>query len=184
MAKEYKVYSITNIITNEKYIGLTSQNLKRRLKNGNGYKPMTKIRKAIEKYGWGNFKVEVLFESYCRKEAEEKEIYYIEFFDTVKNGYNKQAGGYKSTGYTVDKTTKEKLSNIHKGKHYSPKTEFKKGIAFPSLFKKVQCIETNEIFDNIKEARKKMKISNHIGDACSGKRNMCGGYHWKYVEEG
>lgn len=61
--------------------------------------------------------------------------------------------------------------------------------------RKVQCIETGEIFDTIVEAAKwsnngKISSKSHISDVCKGKRKTCGKHpitneplHWKYVDE-
>lgn len=50
--------------------------------------------------------------------------------------------------------------------------------------KKVQCIETGEIFETLTDAAKKMKANRHgIGYCCVGKQKTCGGFHWKYVDE-
>lgn len=186
MNKEYKVYCITNKINDKKYIGLTSQEINERIKKGKGYKPMTKIKKSIEKYGWNNFEVDILFKTQNKKEAEEKEKYFIKRYDTIEQGYNKQSGGYKTTGYKVDDETKIKLHNIHKGKHYSKKTEFKKNEvskAHVVIMRKVLCVETNRIYNSIIEAERSLNVSHHIFDVCKGLRKTCGGYHWKYVEE-
>lgn len=51
--------------------------------------------------------------------------------------------------------------------------------------KKVLCIETNEIFDSLPEAAKAKNVSSScICNCCNGKAKTCGGYHWKYYEEG
>ena len=54
--------------------------------------------------------------------------------------------------------------------------------------KKVRCTETNQIFDSIMEASRKMNCSDpHISSCCKGKRNTCGKLedgtklHWEYV---
>lgn len=52
-----------------------------------------------------------------------------------------------------------------------------------SLSKKVICIETNEVFESIKEAAKTINYNCHISDCCKGKRKTAGGYHWAYYEE-
>ena len=53
-----------------------------------------------------------------------------------------------------------------------------------SQAKKVQCIETQEIFDSIKEASKAVGVdSSSIIKACKGKRKTAGGYHWAYYEQ-
>lgn len=49
-------------------------------------------------------------------------------------------------------------------------------------FTKVLCVETNEVFNSIKEAVSKYGLSQgNISMCCLGKRNTCGGYHWKYL---
>lgn len=181
----YKVYCLTNNITGEKYIGVTKQKLYRRFKAGKGYKSNTKINKAILKYGWINFKHKVLFETDNKDLAGEMEKFFIKFYNTTEKGYNNATGGFK--GYTqtevVTEEHRKNLSLSHKGKHSSPATEFKKGVYIEnSVNKKVPviCIELNQRFDSIKEAQQEFKVY-HIWECIKGKRNQCGGYHWKRV---
>ena len=49
--------------------------------------------------------------------------------------------------------------------------------------KRVICIETNEVFDSIREANVKygFNISN-ICAVCKGKQKTAYGYHWRYAE--
>lgn len=53
---------------------------------------------------------------------------------------------------------------------------------------KVMCVETGEPFDTIRDAEKAvgLKGSSRIGEACDatarGVEQMCGGYHWKWIE--
>ena len=50
--------------------------------------------------------------------------------------------------------------------------------------KAVVCVETGEIFLSQKEAGKKKDIhSQHICDCCKGKKQTCGGYHWRYASK-
>lgn len=186
MNKTYLVYELQNNITKQKYIGMTSQTLKMRFKNGKGYKEYTKINQAIKKYGWENFKHKILFETTKLSLAEEKEKYYIKKFGTIKNGYNKQLGGMKATSYEITELHKLHSSIAHRGQHSSPNTEFKKGQlhkAHYKIIKPVICVELNKKFKSITEAEKELKISHHIWDCIKGKRKKCGGYHWKEVEE-
>ena len=45
----------------------------------------------------------------------------------------------------------------------------------------VICVETGEIFESQMEASRIKKISQgNIGSCLRGKRNIAGGYHWKY----
>ena len=66
---------------------------------------------------------------------------------------------------------KEKISIASKSrKHYGN----------PNIMKKVQCIETQEIFNSITEAALKYKCQ-HINDVCNGTRKTAGKLHWKWV---
>lgn len=183
MSNNYKVYCLTNTITNEKYIGVTKQKMYDRFKAGKGYKPTTKINLAIEKYGWKNFKHEVLFECDNKELAGEKEKEYIKIFNTIEKGYNNASGGFKGYTQIFSETQKKNLSLSHKGKHYSPETEFKKGVYNETSRNKkvpVLCVELNKKFDSIKQAQEELGL-HHIWDCIKGNRNICGGYHWKLV---
>lgn len=129
----YIIYKSTNILTNKCYIGYT-HNLPRRIlthksasKNGK-----SKFYNAIRKYGWSNFKWEILFESDNMNECLNiKEPYYIKLFDSINNGYNTTPGGecnplFKSDngmyGKTHTEEVKKRLSILarkrFKGKSY------------------------------------------------------------------
>lgn len=81
---------------NQSYIGQTVNSLAYRAVNlisGTGYKKCTVFWKAIQKYGWNNFKATIL-EEVPLEELNQKEIYYISKFNTlVPNGYNVNIGG-------------------------------------------------------------------------------------------
>jgi hypothetical protein len=47
--------------------------------------------------------------------------------------------------------------------------------------RKVLCIETGRIFNNMAEAKEWCGVN--IGRCCKGERKTAGGYHWKYVDE-
>lgn len=50
--------------------------------------------------------------------------------------------------------------------------------------KKVLCVETNKIYESIKEASKDTGVfDGHISKVCKGERKTTGGYHWVYVKE-
>ena len=46
--------------SNKKYIGITSLKPEYRWNKGNGYKTQTVFYRAIQKYGWDNFKHEII----------------------------------------------------------------------------------------------------------------------------
>lgn len=110
------------------YIGMTSQKPQKRWQNGKAYKENEYFNRAIKKYGWNNFKHEILKENLSKEEAEKLEIYLInvEYKSNIrKNGYNIEYGGCHK-GKTSEET-KRKISKANKGKHNSPSTEFRKG---------------------------------------------------------
>lgn len=79
----------------KKYIGITKNNPIKRWKNGKGYVLCTAFNRAIEKYGWNNFKHEILEMELDKETACKREVYYISLFDTTNpvNGYNMTHGG-------------------------------------------------------------------------------------------
>lgn len=96
MEKKYIIYKHTNKINGKAYIGQTCQIPERRWRNGEGYKDSPKFWKAIEKYGWDNFEHEIIETDLSSKEADEREIYWIAYYDTYNNdekGYNMTPGG-------------------------------------------------------------------------------------------
>lgn len=85
------VYMFTNIINSKKYIGRTMQPINNRSGNkGTGYKTCPKFWHAICKYGWNNFKLDILAEHVSYEQSVELERYYISLYKTYMQeyGYN------------------------------------------------------------------------------------------------
>lgn len=102
ITKPYTVYM--HVFPDDRlYIGITCQDPEKRWgENGRGYKrrprktgryTQPKMAKAINKFGWSNIKHHILFTGLTKEEAEDWEIYLIQFFDTIENGYNIAKGG-------------------------------------------------------------------------------------------
>ena len=51
--------------------------------------------------------------------------------------------------------------------------------------KKVLCIETQTVYNSVNEATKAVGLGSPscISECCTGKRNIAGGYHWKFVDK-
>ena len=83
------IYCITNIITNDTYIGYTSKTKEERLKKHvyNSKQGKTYLNKAMRKYGVENFRIEVLQED---GNLNEDESFWIKKLDPK---YNMTAGG-------------------------------------------------------------------------------------------
>lgn len=75
------------------------------------------ITNIINKYGTDSFICEVLEECNSEQELNDKEIYWIEYFNaTDKNiGYNLMSGGYKTRGIKHSDSTKKKISKSKTG---------------------------------------------------------------------
>lgn len=123
MARESKnkisgIYKITNMINGKSYIG-QSNDIKRRWKehrSKHSWKSNHVIYRAFKKYGFENFKFEIIEECDV-KFLSEKEKYYIAEFDTYKNGYNETEGGEGISGFNHSEETKQKLSEMLSGEN-------------------------------------------------------------------
>lgn len=91
------IYKITNQVNSKIYIGKTCDTIKKRWQKHltDRYKRDFEIRplyRAMKKYGIDNFIIEEIEE--CPAElASEREIYWINFYDSYNNGYNATLGG-------------------------------------------------------------------------------------------
>ena len=97
MDKFGRIYKITNNINNKVYIGQTTMSTKLRFQNHisscrRGKNNCYKLYRAFRKYGFENFSVETL-EECLASELNEREKYWIEFYDSTKFGYNVSIGG-------------------------------------------------------------------------------------------
>lgn len=129
-------YLITNKINGKQYVGQTKRSLTARF-IGHCEKGSA-LHSAIQKYGKASFDLRELGTYDSLEDLNNAEQYFIDYFNCITpNGYNLTSGGeggYIRTQETKDKISKAKLgisnpkvSEALKGKHNSPKTEFKKG---------------------------------------------------------
>ena len=89
--REWCIYKHTLIGTDLCYIGQTND-IKTRWKPS-AYKTCTKFYNAINKYGWNNFKHEILKDNLTIDEANEWEEYYIKAYNSQVDGFNLDSGG-------------------------------------------------------------------------------------------
>ena len=163
MENIYVVYKHTNLLNRKIYIGITSQSLKNRCgKNGIGYKECPFFYNAIKKYGWDNFKHEILYKNLTKEEAEQKEIELIAEYNSNNSdyGYNIANGG--NCKGTMAEETKIKISIAQKGKRLSEEHKKKIGEA--------QIGEKNHQFGKkmSNEVKEKIRIGNikHPSSGC------------------
>lgn len=119
MASNFYVYKHTSP-NNKVYIGITSQSLKDRWFNGEGYNKQKLFYRAIKKYGWDNFTHEILFENLTKEEACQKEIELIAEYksNNPEFGYNLTTGGEGVSGYHHTDIAKQKIGVAAKGNQY------------------------------------------------------------------
>ena len=209
----------------------------------------TPFHNAIRKYGIENFEICILeYNLNGYDEMNEKEIFYIEYYDTLANkrkGYNVASGGgnantlagkteeemeeyrrkqseakkgenHPNYGKQLSEETKQKISEANKGKnnpylkgkqlseeHKQKLSEAKKGkklskehkqkisetMSKTKLGRKVILLNTEEVFDCIKQASEKYKIQiSGISMCCRGKHKSAGKLNgekmiWMYYED-
>lgn len=95
------IYMYENQLNQKKYIGQSTNILRRygqhaydayhRPEKGTG------VDSAIAKYGLNNFNFSII-EECQRSELNDKEIYWISYYDSYKNGYNRTPGGKSVSG--------------------------------------------------------------------------------------
>lgn len=153
---ESGIYMIRNTITDCKYIGQTN-NFKRRfmehrrtLRRGTAFN--THLQRSWDKHGESVFEFSIV--ERCSVEMlDEREQYWIKFYDSHANGYNQNDGGSGSRGWVPTDEWREKLSAANKHpkepsaieatrkglKKYYSEHESASNIA-------VVCLNTGEVF--------------------------------------
>ena len=141
------IYKITNTINGKMYIGKTELTIEKRFqqhcKDSQRDKMSNRpLYKTMRKYGVEFFSIEEIEET---DSPEEREIYWIEFYGTFKNGYNATMGGdgKKYIDYDLVVATYQELKN-------ATKTAEKLGISQDSVIKilnnrKVHIYSSEEI---------------------------------------
>lgn len=167
----YTVYIHENKINFKKYVGITSQTVNRRWRDGKGYKINTKIRNAFNKYGFDNFNHYILCNDVTKEYACELEQILIKFYNTNnrKFGYNITPGGEvgsknhtvpynerkkrsdRMTGRKLSKETKNKISIGNKGKVMSKESivKIKRSLLGNQNAKGRTCVLSQDVKDKI-----------------------------------
>lgn len=143
MKKERKYIVYRHTSPNGKvYIGITCTSTKIRWGvSGKGYNKNILFYRAINKYGWNNFKHEILLENQTKSCAIYAEKYLIRWYKSHNISYNITDGGegtlgfshpisekcrealrIANTGRKLTQEQKENLRKIHTGKKASPET--------------------------------------------------------------
>lgn len=206
------IYKITNDINNKLYIGKTTETIEERwrLHLSDSQKERCKDRilyRAMNKYGIEHFHIE-LIEKVDANILNEREIYWINYYDSFKNGYNATKGG-DGTSY-LDYNL---IFKTWQTEHSIKKTAKIIGCHEDSVLKvlKMNNISSEEINeDRLNQIRKPIlqldksteKILNHFNSiaealiflnkpngkhniirACQNKNHTAYGYKWRYEND-
>lgn len=187
MKDVFYVYKHTSP-SNKVYIGITSQRPTRRWSNGRGYKHNEYFFRAILKYGWDNFKHEIICEGLNKEQAEQMEIELIRAYKSndKRFGYNIQSGGNYAGKHSEE--TKRKFSEMYKGR--KPTQEALQNMSNAHVVKKIVQYDKDEnliaIWNGCKTAGKALHIPYQNISDCVKHRNgrtHAGGYIWRYAED-
>jgi group I intron endonuclease len=126
------IYKLTNTLNNKIYIGLTTETISERCRkriaeakyreSRNSY-----ILNAIRKHGSEVFKVEQLDTANTLEELQQKEIFYIQQYNSTNRniGYNLTKGGEGNLGLKMSDETKEKIRQRRLGNKWSDERKLK-----------------------------------------------------------
>lgn len=156
------IYKITNIQNNKVYIGQTiqpiNQRFHRHLNDAVNNILDTHFARAIRKYGKDSFIIEEIDTAQTQDELNQKEQYWIRFYNSVEEGYNETDAISKCGGNTYRSKTEEEMEII-KEKIRQTKIGSKNSMA--RKVKRTNII-TNEvdIFDTVISCAKACGIKN------------------------
>jgi len=106
------IYIIKNKINNKVYVGQTWRSLQERFSQHKRDGKCLKLHRAFKKYGKNNFKINLCITAHSQEILDYWECFFIEKYDSIKNGYNIRYGG--SRGMLAN-STKEKIAKALKG---------------------------------------------------------------------
>jgi group I intron endonuclease len=107
------IYKTTNLINGKFYIGKDKHNNPKYFGSGKI------LKQALKKYGVENFTKEIIEECSDEKCWLEREIYWIQYYDSINNGYNIASGG--NGGDTISNNpNKELIGKRHSEKMKDP----------------------------------------------------------------
>ena len=122
------IYVLKNVVNSKIYIGQTWKSLKKRWRDGSGYKGSIYLENAIKKYGKDNFYYEVLTFCGTQETANYWETYFIEKYKSNNSdyGYNLKNGGSNGK-HSVNSIQKMSLAKI--GKQHNEESKLKVSVS-------------------------------------------------------
>lgn len=209
------IYLITNDINDKKYVGQTVTTLKRRwqhhLDNSKLVIPDGDLGKDIKKYGAEHFTIQELCKCTSKEDLNAKEQYYIDYYDSINNGYNILRAGTKGTSksYPEEDIVKDYYSGLGvnklSNKYNIPVTTIYNLLKRNNVIMRKQSggaakgqngtpvnqydLKTGELLNTYPsmgmagEALGDKNKYKHIREVCAGKRKSAYGYFWAIAKE-
>ena len=106
---------------------MTSQKPQSRWQGGNGYKGNSYFTRSIKKYGWDNFRHDIILTDLTEEQAKSLEKIYIMLYQSNKRafGFNISSGGESKSGTTISEYQKQRIREGTKNKVISDETRKK-----------------------------------------------------------
>lgn len=204
------IYKITNLIDNKVYIGLTTRTVEARWKEHCRHGSQ-QIDDAIQLYGIENFQIETLEE--CDESIlDDREKYWIDYYDSFKNGYNNTYGGRGNNfimtdksdvvlqlwedGLTINKIIEKTSLNVETVRSYLNKNGITKeqirerANYYIGLSKSRPVLQYDLDGNFIKEWNTAVEAANtlnlnskYITSTCRGHQKTYSGMKWKYKDD-
>jgi group I intron endonuclease len=182
MDKVSGIYCILNMVNRRRYIG----------KSNNIYKRWGDEKSALKRHDFHNIHLQRAWDKYGEDAFEwsiietceesiliQKEIEWIEYYDSYANGYNQTRGGEGSVGAVCSEEKRQKLSQSHSGDK--------------SYRKRVYCIELQQEYWGAKEAERQLLQYGVRGSEvtrCCRRQAVYSGclpdgmkLHWCYIQD-
>lgn len=202
------IYKITNKINNKAYIGKTEGNPFDRWRQ-HYYTATAKedigfaLTKAIKKYGIENFIFEVLESNIPAQDIDNREKYYIQFYNTLNTGYNLTIGGdgvttfshYQIKEYYLQNPDIKKTATFFNCSETTVRRVLKEYNLYTNFNNQGNSREIcqydlhKDLFLNcypsISAAAKALNknTGTPIKEACEKKASQAYGYRWKYKDD-
>lgn len=204
------IYKITNLIDNKVYIGLTTRTVEARWKEHCRHGSQ-QIDDAIQIYGIENFQIETLEE--CDESIlDDREKYWIDYYNSFKNGYNNTYGGRGNNfimtdksdivlqlwrdGLTINKIVEKTSLNVETVRGYLNKNGITKeqirerANYYIGLSKSRPVLQYDLDGNFIKEWNTAVEAANtlnlnskYITSTCRGHQKTYSGMKWKYKDD-
>lgn len=181
--KQFIVYKITCDINNKVYIGQTSKPIQKRLEkhfslalSEKERSDSIKLSRAIRKYGKSHFYIQELERVSNQDELDEREYFWINHHNAVKQGYNSKNVKGKCGGDTLSehwnkeeigrKISESKKGDLNPMRIYGGLKGERNGMygkRGSEIHNSVKCVGVNSITGEIKIFESNREASNYVG---------------------